>query len=106
MTRINRDIQAGQVAALSADRGDAAVALQVGRDVPIQRFATALTANRLVTLSTIDAFNGAWFRIVRSGLGPGELDVGGLATIAGNMEACVEVMYDGTAWRYVGFFLL
>jgi hypothetical protein len=105
VTPLNRNIHAGQVAPVSADRGDADVTLQVGRDVPVQIFATPLSANRTVTLSETEAFNGATFRIVRSGLGPGDLDVGGLAVLAANGVTAVEVMFDGGAWRYIGYSL-
>lgn len=87
----------------SADRGDTSPMLQVGVDAPTQRFATTLTANRTVTLSTTDAFNGAQFRIVRTGLGSFTLDVGGVKTIPSATAAFVEVEYDGTAWRLIGY---
>lgn len=88
---------------MSADRGDASVTLQVGVDVPVQRFATTLTANRVVTLSADDVYNGARFRIVRTGLGAFTLDVGGLKTIPSGTAAFVQVMHDGTAWRLTGY---
>lgn len=86
---------------VSADRGDADLALVVG-DETVQRFATALTANRAVTLPAA-ARDGERFRIVRTGLGAFTLDVGGLKTIANSTAAFVEVMHDGTAWRLIGY---
>lgn len=86
---------------ISADRGDTNVTLNADQDVPIQRFATALTGNRTVTLGT--GFAGAWFRIVRSGLGAFTLDVGGLKTIAISTAAIVEVGHDGTGWFLTGY---
>lgn len=88
----------------SADRGDANVTLVAGVDQPVQFFRTGLTGNRTVTLSTTGAVNGAWFRIVRSGLGLFTMDVGpGLKTVASATAAWCEVMYDGTAWRLIGY---
>ncbi len=86
---------------MSADRGDASVTLKPGTDVFIQRFATTLTANRTVTLGT--GHLGAYFRVVRTGLGAFTLDVGGLKTIASATAAFVEVAHDGTAWRLIGY---
>lgn len=86
---------------VSADRGDANVTLVAGADVPIQRYATALTANRTVTLGS--GGNGMWFRVVRTGLGAFTLDVGGLKTIPNSTAAAVEVAHDGTAWRLTDY---
>lgn len=81
---------------ISADRGDADVTLNADQDVPIQTFATTLTANHTVTLGT--GFAGAWFRVVRTGLGLFTLDVGGLKTIASATAAVVEVGHNGSGW--------
>jgi hypothetical protein len=91
---------------VSADRGDSSQTLTVGTDSQIQRWATALTANRTVTLSTTGATNGDWFRVVRTGLGAFTLDVGGLKTIPNATAAAVDVAYDGTAWRLTDYGLL
>lgn len=99
MGSINRD----PAPFMSGDRGDASVTLQVGVDAPQQRFATALTANRVVTLSAVDAFNGAQFRVTRTGLGAFTLDVGGLKTIPSGVAAFVDVEHDGTAWRLTAY---
>jgi hypothetical protein len=88
---------------VSADRGDAAQTLTAGSDAPIQRWATTLTGNRTVTLSTTGAANGDTFRIVRTGLGAFTLDVGGLKTIPSATAAWVDVAYDGSAWVLVGY---
>lgn len=87
---------------MSADRGDANVTLTVGGEFEHQKFATTLTANRTVTLSTTNANNGDHFRIVRTGLGAFTLDVGGLKTIPSATAAFVDVMFD-TAWRLDGY---
>ena len=91
---------------IGADRGDAGATLVWGTDEPIQRWSTILTANRTVTLSTTNAVNGSWFKVVRTGLGLFTLDVGGLRTIASATAAIVEVGYDGSAWVVTGYHLL
>ena len=88
---------------VSADRGDTSQTLVVGTDAPTQRWATTLTANRTVTLSTTGAANGDAFRIVRTGLGLFTLDVGGLKTIPIATAAFADVEFDGSAWRLTGY---
>lgn len=88
---------------VSADRGDNSVTLTVGTDTPIQLFNTTLTNNRTVTLSTTNAVNGDWFRIVRNGLGAKTLDVGGLKVIPNSTAAFVDVMFNGTSWVLTGY---
>lgn len=87
---------------VSANVGDASKTL-VMSDEETQRFATALTANRTVTLPTTDVYKGAKFRVVRTGLGAFTLDVGGLKTIPSATAAFVDVEYDGSAWRLSGY---
>jgi len=91
---------------ISDDRGDAAVTLTSMVDETTQRFATALTANRIVTLATAGASRGDSFRVVRTGLGAFTLDVGGVKTIPSATAAFVDVQFDGTAWRLVGYGVL
>ncbi len=80
-------------------RGDVAATLTAG-DAETQIWNTTLTASRVVTLSTTGAWNGAQFRITRTGGGGGHtLDVGGLATLNQN-DWCV-VTYNGTAWEII-----
>jgi hypothetical protein len=88
---------------VSADRGDTSQTLTAGTDAPTQRWATTLTANRTVTLSTTGAVNGDRFRIVRSGLGAFTLDVGGLKTMPSATAAWADVEFDGSAWRLTGY---
>ncbi len=88
---------------VSVNRGDNSVTLAVDVDAPTQRFTTALTANRTVTLSAKNAFNGAKFRVVRTGLGAFTLDVGGLKTIPNATAAFVDVEYTGTTWVLTGY---
>ena len=86
---------------VSADNGDAAASLTAGTSATTQRWATALTAARAVTLNTTGAAKGAKFHIVRSGGdtgGPWNLNVG-----TGPLKALVagtwcEVKYNGSAW--------
>jgi hypothetical protein len=94
------------VLGVGADRGDASVTLTVGSDEPTQTFATALTANRTVTLSTTNAVAGDSFRIVRTGLGAFTLAVGALKTIPASTAAAVEVTFNGTAWVLTGYSIL
>jgi len=91
---------------VGADVGDANVTLTHNTSEKTQRYATALTVNRTVTLSTTDALEGAKFRVVRTGLGAFTLDVGGLKTIAASTAAFVDVEFDGAAWILTGFGLL
>lgn len=82
---------------ISADRGDADVTLNADQDVPIQQFSTTLTANHTVTLGT--GFAGAWFRIVRTGLGLFTMDIGpGLKTLPSATAAWAEVGHTGSGW--------
>lgn len=90
---------------MDADIGDAATTLDPGTDLPEQRYATALTANRIVTLGT--GYQGAYFKVAKTtASGAFTLDVGGLKTIPNSTAAVVEVEHDGTAWRLVGYQLL
>lgn len=91
------------LSAVSHDNGDADVTLQAALDELTELFATTLTANRTVTLSTTNAFDGATFRIVRTGLGAFTLNVGGLKTIPSGTAAFVDVAYNGTAWVLTGY---
>ena len=88
---------------VGADVGDADVTLTANTDDPIQLYATTLTANRTVTLSTTGASEGDTFRVVRTGLGAFTLDVGGLKTIASATAAFVDVTFDGSAWILTGY---
>lgn len=97
--------QQEQMTISGADRGDASVTLTPGIDAAVQRFATTLTANRAITLSTVGAWDGAMFTIVRTGLGLFTLDVGGLKTLPSNTAAWCDVAFDfnGRVWRLVRY---
>ena len=88
---------------VSADNGDADVTLQADTAARWQRFATTLTANRTVTLSTTNAIRGDTFRVIRTGLGNFTLNVGGLKTIPSATAAFVDVVFTGAAWVLAGY---
>jgi hypothetical protein len=85
--------------AITEDNGDASVTLTNASSARVQRWDTALGANRTVTLSTSNAKEGADFIIVRASGATGNftLAVGSLATLRAPGEWCL-VRYDaGTA---------
>jgi hypothetical protein len=87
---------------VSEDRGNVSTTLYPRIDARIQRWATALTANRTVTLDP--GMRGDTFRIVRTGLGAFTLDVGpGLKVIPSATAAWVDVAFDGAAWVLTGY---
>lgn len=91
-----------ELQAVSADNGDAAKTLVAGTDIEVQRWNTALTAARAVTLSTTNAYNGAKFRIVREATATGAFNLnvgtGPLKSLTA-ASTWAEVHFDGTAWR-------
>lgn len=92
----------GQLAEFTADRGDGNYTVVAG--VPlIVRFQSALTANRTVSFTTTGMLTGSRYRIVRTGLGVGTLDVGGLKTIPSATAAWVEVLFNGTSMELIGY---
>lgn len=88
---------------ISADRGDASATVKASEDALTQVFSTALTTGRTLTLSTVHAYSGAKFRVVRkaSATGASGLDVGGLKTLA--VGTWCDVEYNGTAWILTGY---
>lgn len=90
---------------VSADRGDAAQTLTVGTDEPTQRWATALGADRAVTLSTTGAQNGNKWHIVRTTASTGAFNLnvgtGPLKALATGQWCDVE--YNGSAWMLTAF---
>ncbi len=92
--------------AMSSDRGDNDITLTAGADSEVQRFTTALTAHRAVTLNKSPAWNGARFRIIRPGGGTFNLTV--QDSTARSIKALgigqwVEVGFDGLDWTEMGF---
>ncbi len=59
-------LPSAEVRALSADNGDADATLTIGSSALIQRWATALTAQRTATLASTRAHSGARFIVVRT----------------------------------------
>jgi hypothetical protein len=92
---------------ISGDRGDNAQTLTVGIDQDIQRWAASLTADKVVTLSTLGALRGDHFRIVRTSSGAFNLDVGGLKMLVapggGTQGTWCDVTFNGTAWELTGY---
>jgi hypothetical protein len=90
---------------VSADNADAAKTLIPKVDAELQRWNTALTAARAVTLNTAGATHGDHFRIVREAGATGafNLNIGTgplkALTAAGQFA---DVTFDGTAWRLTG----
>lgn len=80
---------------MSPDRGDADYTI-VGFDFGIQQYATALTANRTVTLPTSGLYKGKRVSILRTASGSFNLLVGSITTLTG--KGLVELQYDGTTW--------
>lgn len=83
---------------VSANYGDSSATLTPILTPQTNRWTSALTTDKTVTLSTANAFVGARFRIVRTGGGAFNLNVGAgpLKALAAN-QWC-EVDYDGSAW--------
>jgi hypothetical protein len=82
---------------------DADVTLTPGNSRATQVCAAPLTANRTMTLSTTNAFNGSTFRVTRTAASTGAftLSVGGLKLLATG-QWC-DVVYNGSAWLLVAF---
>jgi hypothetical protein len=83
---------------VGADNGDAAATLVPGTSAMTQRWDTTLTADRAVSLGTTTAWNGARFRIVRTGAGAFDLNVGTGPLKALATDTWCDVEYDGSAW--------
>ncbi len=95
--------------AITADVGDSDSTLTYNSSTKVQRWNTALTANRTATLSTSNATEGATFIVVRGAGATGNytLAVGALATLRAPGEWCVVVYDSGTsAWVLAGYGIL
>lgn len=90
---------------VSADKGNADATLTVGTSEETSRWATPLTANRAVTLSTTGAYNGAVFWVVRTAAATGAFNLnvgtGPLKALAAGQWCKVE--YNGSAWMLTAF---
>lgn len=96
---------------ISADRGNASVTLTL-EDEDVQFFSTTLTAARTVTLPTTAEKNRR-FRIVRDAATAGAFTLTvqtatptTIKAIPSSTRAFVDVLYDGSAWRQVGYSVL
>lgn len=92
---------------MTADNGDTSQTLTVGTSLRIQRWATALTAERTATLATTGAWTGARFRIERAVTFAAATNLG-LAVLVGTsvlvrlyVGQWCEVEYNGTTWVLV-----
>lgn len=65
------------------------------------QFTVAFTINRVLTLSTLSAYRGQRFRVVKTGNDPFTLSVGGLRSLVTNTWC--DVTYTGSAWVLSGF---
>lgn len=86
---------------VNADVGDSAKSLQARVSETTQIWATAITADRAVTLSTTGAYSGAKFRIVRAATATGafNLNVGtGPLKAMNTAGSFCDVEYNGSAW--------
>ena len=86
---------------VSGDYGDADATLTIGASPTTTVWDTALTADRTVTLSSMGAYNGARFRIVRTAnaTGPFSLNVGSGPLKALSAGEWCDVEFDGSRWR-------
>jgi len=102
LIRLHRAIRS-VLPSISSDNGDLNITLTHDTSALTQRFNTALTTNRTITLSTSKAHRGARFRIVRESgaTGGSTLDVGGLKSLA--VDEWADVEYSGSAWILTGY---
>jgi hypothetical protein len=87
---------------MSADRGDNSFTYVPHADFTTQLFATTLTANRTMPLSTTTAVAGDRVRTVRSGLGAFTLTVNASTVLPSATAAWCEHEYNGTTWIEIG----
>ncbi|MGL4297337.1 MAG: glycosyl hydrolase family 28-related protein [Aestuariivirga sp.] len=88
---------------VSANYGDASATLTWLQSATTNRWTSALTTDKTVTLSTTNAINGAKFRIIRTGGGAFNLNVGVGPLKALSTNQWCEVEYDGSAWVLTAF---
>jgi len=104
-------VNSASTPSVSADNGDAAATLTVGTSNTTQVWNTALTAARVITLSTTSATNGSKFRIVRTSNATGAYDLTikvGATTVKALSIAgsSADVEYDGTTWILTNYSVL
>lgn len=81
-----------------SDLGDNDATLAWFSDHPNQLWETTFTSDHTATLTTANAFSGAWFRLVRQSAGAFDLDVGPGLCVLAEKEWC-DVEFNGTIWR-------
>jgi len=91
---------------INNDVGDTDTALLPDSSKYTQIYTTPITANRVVTLSTVGAINTSAFRIAQVASVAFTIDVGGLRFIPANTPAVVDVQFDGNAWVAVDYGIL
>ena len=102
-------LAAASSGSVSADKGDAAATLTVGVSEATSIWATAITADRAVALSTTGARNGDRLRIVRtaSATGAFDLNVGtGPLKAMDTAGSFCDVEYNGSAWVLTAYGVL
>lgn len=93
-------------ASMSANNGDASIAVGVQTSESTQIFSTPITAVRTVTFSTAGAMNGDKFRIVRAAAATGAFNISTAGTFANKALAAGEwcqYEFQGSGWHIVGF---
>lgn len=103
---VRRNNSNDQRIGVSTDRGDTNRDLTVGEDFTAQKWATPLTQDRTVTFSSTNAYNGAWFRVIREAGATGAFNLNvtsGGPTIALGIGEWCDVYYDGSVWRPTAF---
>lgn len=97
------------VAPLSADQGNAGATLTAGASPVTNLWATPISVDRAVTLSTVNAYEGAKFRIVRQASATGAFNLnvgtGPLKAMATPGSFC-DVEFHGTAWTLTAYGVL
>jgi len=83
--------------------GDIDKTLQMGIDTSTQNWDTVLTANRTITLSTIDAQRGDMFKIYRTGIGAFTLASDSLKTPPTEIPFVAIVEFTGTVWKLINY---
>ncbi len=99
-------LPSAEIAAVSADKGDADATITVGTSERTSRWATAFTSDRTATVSNTGAWNGAKVTIQRAETATGNFS---LAVIGGSTRLLrlapgqwCELEYTGSAWIVTG----
>lgn len=87
---------------------DASPTIVWGTDARVLRYTTTLTGNRTITCSNTGAVRGAHFRIVRIDTAAQTLTIldnaaATIKIIPNSTAAFVDVVFNGTDWKLVGY---